>query len=62
MADDPPKLFIAADKFRSSGKPPSQRPTPLEHETPNPLPDKYHSDEHHHFTDDEENDPESEDE
>jgi hypothetical protein len=35
---------------------------PAEHETPNPLPDKYHSNEHHPFTDDEEHDPESEDE
>ena len=62
MADDPPKPFIVAERTQASGKPPSQKPTPLENETANPLPDKYQSDEHHHFTDDEENDPESEDE
>jgi hypothetical protein len=35
---------------------------PRQQETPNPLPDKYHTRDHHPFTDDEENDPEIEDE
>ena len=41
---------------------PTPAPMPREHETANPLPDKFHSNEHHPFMDDEEHDPESEDE
>jgi hypothetical protein len=35
---------------------------PRQQETPNPLPDKYHTRDHYPFTDDEEYDPETEDE
>ena len=46
---------------KSSREPPAKKPMPVEQETANPLPAKYHTGEHHPFTDDEENDPETED-
>ena len=61
MADTRPKLRLVTEKPDGSGRPPDPEQPPAEQETANPLPDKYHSNEHHPFTDDEENDSDSED-
>ena len=58
-APDASGIMLKLEHLPSRARP---SPMPVERETPNPLPDKYHSNEHYPFTDDEENDPESEDE
>ena len=53
------QLAQSVPLIKASG---AQSSVPVQRETPNPLPAKFHTRDHYPFTDDEENDPETEDE